>query len=234
MKNTLFISAGAGSGKTHRITDFLFEELAAKRARPEAVLATTFTKKAASELVERVRQRLALGGQHRLASSMGQALIGTVNSVCGRLLGRYAFEAGLSPALEVLDEDASALLFSQALEQSLESSDIDRMNALARRLEKEDWKGEIKGIVDLARANNIPAAALPAQAERSLANLMAFFPSPSPRIPMSKSWRLPNRPAGTSVATTTPPRKQQTISISCRLSKGNSRKHDSLGASGSS
>jgi len=35
--------------------------------------------------------------EYKLANSMGQALIGTVNSVCGKLLVRYAFEAGLSP-----------------------------------------------------------------------------------------------------------------------------------------
>jgi len=177
----LFISAGAGSGKTHRITDYLFQELAAGRARPEAVIATTFTRKAASELIERVRQRLAEGSQHRLANSMGQALIGTVNSVCGRLLARYAFEAGLSPDLQVLDEAAATLLFSQAVEQAVELADIDRMNALARRLGQEDWKGEVRKVIDMARSNNLSPDDLPAQAERSLAELLAFFPKPVAR-----------------------------------------------------
>jgi len=54
------ISASAGSGKTHRLVDEL--ERAITRpddpVRPEAIIATTFTVKAAAELRERVRSRL--------------------------------------------------------------------------------------------------------------------------------------------------------------------------------
>ena len=58
--NIRFISAGAGSGKTYRLTEILSERLTdvAEPARPEAVIATTFTRKAAGELVDRVRQKL--------------------------------------------------------------------------------------------------------------------------------------------------------------------------------
>ena len=45
-----FISAGAGSGKTYRLTELLLAELQAGRVRPAGVLATTFTKRAATEL----------------------------------------------------------------------------------------------------------------------------------------------------------------------------------------
>lgn len=152
-----FISAGAGSGKTYRITGYLFDELSSGSVRPEGVIATTFTKKAAAELVERVRRRLAEQQRHDLAASIGQSLIGTVNGVCGQLLIRYAFEAGLSPELAVLDEESCRLLFGQALEQAAELSDIRRMNTLAQRLGLEDWKGEVKRVVDMARANNLSA-----------------------------------------------------------------------------
>ena len=54
-----FISAGAGSGKTHRLTEILNKELNSGGVRPSGVIATTFTKKAATELREReVFQRL--------------------------------------------------------------------------------------------------------------------------------------------------------------------------------
>lgn len=178
-----FISAGAGSGKTYRITGYLFDELSSGRVRPEGVIATTFTKKAAAELVERVRRRLAEQQRHDLAASIGQALIGTVNGVCGQLLTRYAFEAGLSPDLAVLDEESGRLLFGQALEQAAGLSDIRRMNALAQRLGQQDWKTEIKRVVDMARANNLAAEDLPAQAERSLKDYLAFFPKPLARDP---------------------------------------------------
>ncbi len=173
-----FISAGAGSGKTFRITEILFDELSTEKVRPEAVVSTTFTKKAAAELVERVRVRLAEEHRHDLAASLGQSMIGTVNSVCGQILTRYAFEAGLSPELEVLDEEAGKLLFSQALEQAIDLPAIHNMNTLARRLGQENWKAEVKKVVDLARANNIPPADLSTHASNSVKEYLAFFPEP--------------------------------------------------------
>ncbi len=51
------ISASAGSGKTHRLVDALERAITSVEnpVRPEAVIATTFTVKAAAELRERVR-----------------------------------------------------------------------------------------------------------------------------------------------------------------------------------
>ena len=67
-----FISAGAGSGKTHRLTELLQEELTSRGARPAGVIATTFTRKAAAELRERVRAQLLQQGCFALANAMGQ------------------------------------------------------------------------------------------------------------------------------------------------------------------
>jgi ATP-dependent helicase/nuclease subunit A len=175
--NIRFISAGAGSGKTYRLTKLLSERLASKQIRPEAVVATTFTKKAAAELVERVRQRLITDGHHVDANSMRQALIGTVNSVCGQLLGRYAFEAGLSPHLAILGEQDQPILFAHALEQAMMPKHIHRMNALGRRLGFEDWRADVKRVVDHARANGIPAEQFTEHARRSAEELLDFFPA---------------------------------------------------------
>src|SRR3546814_20053855 len=71
MKGKLtFISAGAGSGKTHRLTNLLYERLAAGQAQPSGVIATTFTRKAAAELRERTRTLLLEKGRFDLASAM--------------------------------------------------------------------------------------------------------------------------------------------------------------------
>ena len=176
--NIRFISAGAGSGKTYRLTELMSDKLAQQQVRPEAVMAMTFTRKAAGELAERVRQRLIEDGHYAYANSMGQALIGTVNSVCGKLLQRYAFEAGLSPQLEVIAEALQPVLFAQALEQTMTHQDIQEMNALAWRLGKEGWQQEIKQIVNQARANDIHANALASHAQRSTNELLAYFPAP--------------------------------------------------------
>ena len=97
-----FVSAGAGSGKTYTLTQILRDELVAGRALPGGVIATTFTRKAASELRERVRGFLLEKGEFALATAMGQARIGTVNSICGELLQRFCFEAGLSAEQQVI------------------------------------------------------------------------------------------------------------------------------------
>src|SRR6516225_9248800 len=52
------IRASAGSGKTHRLTNRYLALLAAG-VEPDAILATTFTRKAAAEILDRVLERLA-------------------------------------------------------------------------------------------------------------------------------------------------------------------------------
>ena len=110
-----FISAGAGSGKTYRLTVILHEKLQSGSVRPEGVIATTFTKKAASELRERVRLHLLEQGELSLANAIGQARIGTVNSVCGKLLERFAFEAGLPTRQQVIEDGQATLLVREAI-----------------------------------------------------------------------------------------------------------------------
>ncbi len=159
--NIRFISAGAGSGKTFRLTEELEKALVEGRAKPEGVIGTTFTKKAANELRERVRQRLIQSGRNALANQMGQALLGTVNSVCGRLLGRFAFEAGLPPELEVVPEEDAQLMFNRAVDDAVSALDVRRMNELSERMGiqdkryKKDWRNDLSLIASTARANDM-------------------------------------------------------------------------------
>jgi len=67
--NITVISAGAGSGKTYNLTERMVEMLG-KGVRPSAIIATTFTKKAAAELQERVRARLIEAGQSEAANEL--------------------------------------------------------------------------------------------------------------------------------------------------------------------
>lgn len=176
--NIKFISAGAGSGKTYRLTEELREALVSGRARPSGIVGTTFTKKAAKELGERVRQKLIESGHIQLAHQMGQALLGTVNSVCGQLLNRFAFEAGLPPELEVLPEEDGPLLFAQALESVISIQTLRRMNHIGARMELSAWKDSVKAIVDAARSNNISPDEIAAFGQQNADDLLSYFPSP--------------------------------------------------------
>jgi ATP-dependent exoDNAse (exonuclease V) beta subunit len=171
-----FISAGAGSGKTFRLTQLLHEKLAAGSIRPAGVIATTFTKKAATELRERVRSHLLKQGAHRLANAMGQARIGTVNSVCGGLLERFAFEAGFATEQQVLEESQAILLVKQAIDSVLNGPQAGALWTLANRLGIEDWRDELRSLINQARANDIEPSALAAFGAENAADLLSHFP----------------------------------------------------------
>ena len=94
--NLRIISAGAGSGKTYRLTSEMVA-LLEKGVRASGVITTTFTKKAAAELQERVRVRLLEEGLSEQADQLANALIGTVHGLGVRLLQRFAYEAGVYP-----------------------------------------------------------------------------------------------------------------------------------------
>ncbi len=190
MSQIEFISAGAGSGKTFTLTEKLEALLSNGEVQPSGVMATTFTRLAASELQERVRQKLIQSGHVATANAMGQALIGTVNGVCGELLNRFSFEAGLPPEQKVLDEREGGRLFGQAMESVLED-DLDlirQMNQLATRLGYVDakskrltWRTEVRRIVDAARANNTDVSQLDHFAKQSADSLLAHFPKTTKR-----------------------------------------------------
>jgi ATP-dependent exoDNAse (exonuclease V) beta subunit len=173
-----FISAGAGSGKTYRLTQELERALVEDGVDPGRVVGTTFTVKAAAELRGRVRERLIQNGRIALAEQTGQALIGTVHSVCERLLKRFAFELGLSPELSIASLEDCTGFFNEALDAVLSPERVREMHGLARVLGIEDWRRDIKALADSARANDVEPAAIPSAGRRCAAELLEFFPAP--------------------------------------------------------
>ncbi len=174
-----FISAGAGSGKTYRLTVEL-EKALLNGVNPAHVIGTTFTVKAAGELNEKVRERLIGSGQLKLAEQMAQALVGTVHSVCERLLKRFSFALGLSPALNVMSLEDGKRFFSQALDEVLTLDKVREMNAVSTRLSIKDWEAEVKTLADRVRENDVPLEDLAAMGKASADSLLAFFPPPQP------------------------------------------------------
>lgn len=115
MRNVTYKSAGAGSGKTYYLTHVLADILKDKKAEPEQVILTTFTKKAAKDFKERSKKVLYENGLYSEASRLDNALIGTIHGVALQLISKYWFFLGLSPSLETITEEDTNLYQSQSL-----------------------------------------------------------------------------------------------------------------------
>ena len=182
MNNITFIRAGAGSGKTHHVTELIERELREKLIEPGGLVATTFTTKAAAELRQRLQARLYGAGMTPEAERMGEALLGTVHSIAAQLLERFAFEAGISPRLEVITEDVAARLLAQAVDAESNLDEVLALQSLGDRLSQVDqetgshlWPAQVKAIVEAARANDIAKEQLAACAEQSCDEFIRIF-----------------------------------------------------------
>ena len=122
----------------------MHDAIADGSARPDGVLATTFTNRAAAELKERTRTDCCRPERAEDAHRLGTARIGTVNAVCGRLVGDFAFELGLAPDLRVIDEQAARLALRQAMSRVVTAEDTERLANVKRRFDEAwDWQAEV-------------------------------------------------------------------------------------------
>ena len=184
------VSASAGSGKTYRLTRDLVAALlngsngsngsegsegSDGSARPEGVVAITYTTKAAGELASRIRATLLREGRSDLAARVRDGYIGTIHAVCQRLLREFALEAGLSPFLEPIPDSERLHLFDRSLAKVVAGRESE-LNELARRISMDDWKGELRAIVDKARENGMEAAAVARSAAASRDSLARMLP----------------------------------------------------------
>lgn len=169
------IAASAGTGKTTRLARVIEDEIASGRARPEGVVATTFTRRAAAELEERVRERLLASGRVADAERLGAARIGTVHAIAGRLVVEFALDLGLAPDLEVLDERAASTELRRALATTVRLDEQEELAALRSRMTEFDWPAAVESMIALARSNEIGAAALGMSARRSCEEMQALL-----------------------------------------------------------
>ena len=123
--------AGAGTGKTKALTTRIVHLLNTGRARPNEILAVTFTNKAAREMKNRVGGML---GQ----SIEGMPWLGTFHAICVKLLRRHAELVGLKSNFTILDTDDQIRL----LKQLISAANIDDKRWPARQLASiiDGWK----------------------------------------------------------------------------------------------
>ena len=146
----VLVLAGAGTGKTRVLTTRIAHLLWTGRARPNEILAVTFTNKAAREMKERVGQ--LVGG-----TVEGMPWLGTFHSIGMRILRRHAELAGLSQNFTILDVDDQIRLIKQLIQ--------------AERLDEKRWPArQLAGLIDGWKNKGLVPEKVPASDAFSFAN----------------------------------------------------------------
>ncbi|MBI2674005.1 MAG: UvrD-helicase domain-containing protein [Candidatus Zambryskibacteria bacterium] len=101
----MLILAGAGAGKTKTITERI-RHLVQTGIDPSAILAITFTNKAAQEMRERIKQKL---------DASGQPFISTFHSLGVHILREQSIRAGINKYFTIFDRDDSKRAVKEAL-----------------------------------------------------------------------------------------------------------------------
>jgi ATP-dependent exoDNAse (exonuclease V) beta subunit len=168
----LVIRASAGSGKTYQLSTRYIARL--QLTDPDRILATTFTRKAAGEILERILRRLAeagldaekrsdlaatLGGPQRnqarcleqlttLTRQLHRVRVSTLDSFFSRIAGAFALELGLPPGWGLLDQVEDDQLRAAAIEAVLREGDQADLLQLVHLLAKGD---AVRGVTRLIR-----------------------------------------------------------------------------------
>ena len=167
LDETLFVEAGAGTGKTHELVQRIVNLLASGEVRADEIAAITFTERAAAELYDRVLEELDRRAQaetdprqqalfSEAAARLDHAAIETLHAFAGRILRLHLIETGLPPDFQIFDETESWIQFGarwrRALDEILEDDslaesllalfdvgvELSHLEGLARKLH-DDW-----------------------------------------------------------------------------------------------
>jgi ATP-dependent exoDNAse (exonuclease V) beta subunit len=143
--------AGPGSGKTRVLVE-RYAWLAGERARPEAILAITFTEKAAREIKTRLVRHFE--GRPEMRTRIERALVSTIHGFCHGVLREFATRAGIDPAFRVMDEYEARREQARAIEEALNRFIQERrteFHALAEAWAAEDFAEEILALSERLR-----------------------------------------------------------------------------------
>lgn len=200
MKNTKYISASAGSGKTYSIVNEMAGQIQngivrngkVIRVRGDQIIATTFTKKAAAELQERARAILEERGLFNEASMLNNAAIGTIHSVAFQVLSRFWYLAGVSADVRIMPEEDVRFYVNQSLASCVTEDDLAFFDKYRKFFDlttnKEGnyqkvpdtkfWLDDLKSIVDTIHVFRIADEKV--CEEESIRLVEAFYRNPYP------------------------------------------------------
>lgn len=165
MKNITFINAGAGSGKTYRLTTELYEAINSGECAANEVMLTTFTKKAAEEIKVKAKEKLLKEKKFAEVNKLQNAYIGTVHAVGQKMIQKFWHYIGFPKEIRVIDEQDTNFYFTQAIAEVPKNNELNRLNYLNykfnpckkefRTLDTDKWKNDLLEIIALARTNSV-------------------------------------------------------------------------------
>ncbi|HEV8452329.1 MAG TPA: UvrD-helicase domain-containing protein [Gaiellales bacterium] len=134
-RGRVFVSAGAGTGKTSVLIERVVRRLL-EGTPLDHLLVITFTERAADELKRRIRVRLRELEMLDAEAAVESAWISTIHGLCARVLRAHALEAGIDPSFAVASDTEMRILQSEAFAQTVEAfggdGDPARLDLLAR------------------------------------------------------------------------------------------------------
>jgi ATP-dependent exoDNAse (exonuclease V) beta subunit len=146
LDDTLVVEAAAGTGKTTELVNRILKVLASGRAAMKAIVAVTFTEKAAGELKLRLREALEVArpsadgpAARRLEDALRtleEAHVNTIHGFCADLLRERPVEAGVDPLFVVLTEAQSERLYARAFRAWVEQALREPPDGLRRALRR--------------------------------------------------------------------------------------------------
>jgi ATP-dependent helicase/nuclease subunit A len=158
---SLFVSAGAGTGKTSVLVERYVRAVCELGLDVDSILVITYTRKAAGELRSRIRTALVERGRPDLARELDGAWISTIHGFCDRLLRMHPFAVGLDPRFRELEDAGAAVLRGEAFERALEGflaeGGEERLRLLAT-YRAEGLRTMLTGVYETLRSAGSPLA----------------------------------------------------------------------------
>lgn len=124
----LVVTAGAGSGKTRVLVE-RYLHLVDQGVEVDKIAAVTFTKKAAQEMKDRLRQE-----RPDLVEKLEYAQISTIHSLCQRIIAEHPLQARIDPRFRVGEEWETRILLTEVIEEVVRESEAPEALGTAREI----------------------------------------------------------------------------------------------------
>lgn len=169
------VCAAAGSGKTRVLVGRIVRAVVEQNVPLSAIVAVTFTEKAAQEIRERVATEFLERGMPDRVAQLESAAIGTIHGLCARYLREYAYVVGLDPRFSVLDGAQAAYLQSQALDSALAAASDESSLRVRARYGDKRLRGYVLSAYDAASQRIDGHVAFRAEADDATATADADY-----------------------------------------------------------